>query len=115
MTIDRTNLYAVLGLTSHATQEQVRHAYRALLRKHHPDTRDLGDPVQATNADAALQHVIAAYAVLGDPDRRAAYDQTLEPRRTTAPDPARRPLRTPGADSHQSPIQAGPVRWHRWP
>lgn len=44
MTVDRPSLYTVLGLTPQATPDQVKHAYRALLRKHHPDTRPLGNP-----------------------------------------------------------------------
>jgi curved DNA-binding protein CbpA len=82
MSTERAEPYAVLGLHAEATPEQVRHAYRGLVRRHHPDTR--GAPT--TRADACapvdgateeLERVLAAYAVLGDPARRAAYDLRL--------------------------------------
>ncbi len=100
---ERSDLYAVLGLPPTATQGEITHAYRDLLRRHHPDTRESSaDP---TAADAALQDVLAAYAVLGEPDCRAAYD------RKRLPSP-RRPERMPG-QRPQPPIQAGPVHWQR--
>ncbi|MBA3368874.1 MAG: hypothetical protein H0T99_09465, partial [Geodermatophilaceae bacterium] len=38
-------------------QDQITHAYRGLLRQHHPDTRDLTATAQAAASDAVLQHV----------------------------------------------------------
>jgi DnaJ-class molecular chaperone len=115
MSDERTDLYAVLGLDESATQAQIRHAFRGLLRRHHPDTRVLPDSAQAKLSDAALQHALAAYAVLGDPVRRARYDQQarrhgLHPRRATATSTA--PSQA-GRGPAQPPIQAGPVHWHR--
>lgn len=114
MTRDPEGLYGVLGLTPQATQAQVRRAYRSLLRQNHPDTR----PPDEAVADATLQRASAAYAVLGDPDRRAGYDESAARQGTT-----RRSLITPVAvrrvqgfvpgGSQPSPIRAGPVRWHR--
>lgn len=108
------DLYAILGLSPQATQDQIGHAYRLLLRQHHPDTREHADPAHTGAADAALQQVLAAYTVLGDPDRRADYD------RRTTPRPARRSLarqaqtiRPAPSASWPPPIWAGPVRWHR--
>jgi preprotein translocase subunit Sec63 len=72
MTTQPTDLYAILGLNRHATQAQISHAYRSLLRRYHPDTRTTpGDPSQDAVSDAALQQVLTAYAVLRDPGRRA--------------------------------------------
>jgi curved DNA-binding protein CbpA len=78
--------YTVLGVDPTATTEQITHAYRALLRRHHPDTRAESpteqmhtDPVHAD--DARLQLVLAAYAVLRDPAQRANYDRIRAPRR----------------------------------
>ena len=76
--------YAVLGVDPTATAEQITHAYRALLRRHHPDTRAQSptdqmhaEPVHAD--DARLQLVLAAYAVLRDPAQRASYDRNRRP------------------------------------
>ena len=74
---DQPNLYAVLGVGPDASAEQITHAYRALLRRHHPDTRTNMSTHMSTNEDtddARLQLVLAAYAVLHDPAQRARYD-----------------------------------------
>lgn len=97
---ERTDLYAVLGLDPSATQRQISHAYRAMLRRHHPDTRGTREHADGAASDTALQQVLAAYAILGDPVRRAEYDRRRTP-------PRLRPIRT-----YQPPIRVGPVRWH---
>ena len=38
------DLYDVLGVPRDATQAEISHAYRTLLRRYHPDTRMPGDP-----------------------------------------------------------------------
>ncbi|OHV03461.1 J domain-containing protein [Mycobacterium talmoniae] len=97
--------YAVLGVARTATQEEITHAYRRQLRTHHPDTR-CGSVDSA--ADEGLRQILAAYALLRDPRRRAEYE------RATATDAA--PVRVtvtrvaPGQDG--PPLRAGPVRWH---
>jgi curved DNA-binding protein CbpA len=58
-----------------------------------------------------LQQVIAAYAILGDPGRRAGYDhRTIAHQTSTAPR-IRPVLRFPQTAADQPPIQAGPVHW----
>jgi curved DNA-binding protein CbpA len=112
MTADRADLYAVLGLTPRATQAQIRRAYRTLVRLHHPDLRPLGD-LDSSVSDTTLRQAIAAYAVLGDPARRAGYDHRTAPRQGDTSTSIR--VRGPRAhgNPNQPPIQAGPVRWHR--
>lgn len=114
MTTERTDLYAVLGVAPHATQAEISHAYRALLRQHHPDTRAPGDESQHALSDAALQEVLAAYTMLGDPARRADYDKETQPHPYPTTQPPQRTLHNHGALS-RSPIVAGPVHWHRAP
>ncbi len=61
--------YAVLGVSPDADEAVIRAAWKALLRKFHPDTaRDIPDAAERTRA------VNDAWAVLGDPNRRIAYD-----------------------------------------
>jgi curved DNA-binding protein CbpA len=127
--VDRADPYAVLGLTRRATQEQVRRAYRALLRRYHPDTCPAAAPADDAAATRTLQQVLAAYAILGDPGRRADYDDAhREPGTTTgtggqgrirwaAPFPSA-PCPSPPwprPERDQPPIRAGPVRWHGRP
>ena len=107
-----TDLYAVLGLLPDASTPHVSRAYRALLRQHHPDTRAVQHARQAAESDIALQQILSAYAVLGDPARRADYDRRRTPtsqRDTRQNFPAHTTHPYPTLDP---PIQAGPVRWH---
>lgn len=61
--------YDVLGVSATASAADIRHAYLDLARRHHPD-REGGDPHRMRLANEA-------WAVLGDPARRQAYDQEL--------------------------------------
>ena len=70
------NLYDVLDVPVWATTEELRAAHRRAVRTLHPDSRDASLP--AAEADAALRLVNEAWAVLGDPARRDAYDTALE-------------------------------------
>lgn len=74
-----TNLYAVLGVSSDASDTELDHAFRALARRLHPDMNP--DDADAT----AFQRVLAAYAVLRDPVARNDYDRRQPP----ATEPAR--------------------------
>ena len=112
---ERTDLYAILGLTPKATQSDITHAYRALVRRHHPDTRSPSDRPNDTTSDNALQQVLAAYIVLGDPRRRASYDQQEQIRTINAAPPAPQRRWQHHDPPDQPPIQAGPVRWHTSP
>jgi curved DNA-binding protein CbpA len=86
-------------------------AYRALVRRYHPDSRTTGDAALAVADDTKLRDVMAAYLVLGNPDRRADFD--LGNRTLTAPAvdiPVHRHTRhRPDAPS----LTAGPVYWYR--
>jgi hypothetical protein len=62
--------YAALGLSPTSEDVVIRAAYLALMRRYHPD----GNPSEV--AAARARAINAAYAVLGDPDKRAEYDQT---------------------------------------
>ena len=63
------DLYAVLGVSSAASADELRAAYRRLALEWHPDKH----PGSAA-ATARFQAVAAAYAVLGDPRLRRDYD-----------------------------------------
>jgi curved DNA-binding protein CbpA len=110
----RPDLYAILGVPPSATQAEISHAYRALLRRHHPDTRTPDDESPKVVSDTALQQVLAAYTVLHDPVRRADYDRQF----TSPGHQGRRGLQQPRdhyGEYGRPPIIAGPVRWHRAP
>lgn len=75
--------YDELGVEPGAPPAEVRRAYLALARLHHPD-RHGGDTTR-------MQALNEAWTVLGDPERRARYDRSRlrsEPRPTPAAAPA---------------------------
>lgn len=61
--------YRTLGLSRGASASQVRKAYRALAKRHHPDT--------ATGDEVAFRAVATAYEVLSDPAARRDYDDAF--------------------------------------
>jgi curved DNA-binding protein len=61
--------YDVMGVARDASQDDIKKAYRRLARKYHPDVS------KAADAEARFKEVGEAYAVLKDPEKRAAYDQ----------------------------------------
>ncbi len=62
--------YEVLGVDRSATQDDIKAAFRKLAAKHHPD-RNPGDD----GAHERFKQVNAAYQILSDPQRRAAFDR----------------------------------------
>jgi curved DNA-binding protein CbpA len=102
MSRDDPDLYAVLGITPDASQVQIAHAYRRLVRAHHPDLHPEVD-------SAALAAAVTAAAILRDPARRAAYDRSRRPTREQQPFAPQ-----PVVQRHRSvpDIRPGPVRWH---
>jgi hypothetical protein len=71
--------YEILGVPPSASADEVKRAYHRMAREHHPDVGvgGSGDPMVEVNA---------AWAVLGDPLSRRAYDRQLA-RRTGATEP----------------------------
>lgn len=65
-----TDLYATLGVSKSASEEEIRKAYRQLARQHHPDVNP-GKP----EAEDKFKAVAAAYDVLSHKDKRALYDE----------------------------------------
>jgi curved DNA-binding protein CbpA len=110
MTDPPNDPYAVLGVAPDASQAQISSAYRAGLRRHHPDTRDADEDAAA--ADAALAQTIAAYLLLADAGTRAEHDRRH--RRATARPVQVSVVRPERIDPPREPlIKVGPVRWQR--
>ena len=64
------DLYARLGLTSSASTEEIKKAYRKLARKWHPDLNP-GNP----EAEENFKQIAGAHEVLSDPEKRKLYDE----------------------------------------
>src|SRR5215472_13648981 len=61
--------YEVLGVAKTASEAEIKKAFRALAKKHHPD-KHAGDAA----AQKRFQAISGAYDILGDKDKRAQYD-----------------------------------------
>ncbi|HRI66726.1 MAG TPA: J domain-containing protein [Polyangium sp.] len=62
--------YDVLGVTRTATQDEIKSAFRKLAAQHHPD-KNPGDD----GAQQRFKEINAAYQILSDPQKRAAFDR----------------------------------------
>ncbi|HXG12868.1 MAG TPA: DnaJ domain-containing protein [Gemmataceae bacterium] len=64
------NYYELLGVSVNASAEELRAAYRRLVKLTHPD-------VSGANTTQQFQQVQQAWEVLRDPEQRRRYDATL--------------------------------------
>lgn len=65
--------YKTLQVDPEAEDEVIAAAYRRLARKYHPDTA--ADSGASADASARMAALNAAWEMIGDPDRRAAFDR----------------------------------------
>jgi len=61
--------YDALGVSRDASQDKIKSAYREKAREYHPDASD------HENAQEKFKEIQEAYDVLGDEEKREAYDQ----------------------------------------
>ena len=66
----RPDHYKTLGVDKKASADEIKKAYRKLARQYHPDT-NAGDK----KAEERFKQISEAHDVLGDPDKRKAYDR----------------------------------------
>jgi curved DNA-binding protein CbpA len=97
--------YAVLGVATTASQDEITHAYRRKLRALHPDIR--GSTPADPAADEQLRRIMAAYAVLRDSARRAAFDRTARPRASVGHTDRKSP-----SGPVRIPVRHGRPRWN---
>ncbi len=78
------SLYDALGVPKTADADAIRKAYRKLARKHHPDVNP-----DDKKSEEAFKRVSAAYEVLSDDKKRAAYDEFGDAALASGFDPAK--------------------------
>jgi curved DNA-binding protein CbpA len=89
------NLYEILGTSPEASPDAIERAWKAQLRRWHPDCApDKGWIVEATRQAALIN---AAHDVLADPVERAAYDRCHSTQRGAQPVAAAAPADAPWA------------------
>jgi len=68
-----TDLYKILQVPRYASQEEIKRKYHHLAKIHHPDSGGDGE---------IFMHIQSAYAVLGDVDKRSAYNEEKREKET---------------------------------
>eukprot|EP00571_Detonula_confervacea_P009412 CAMPEP_0172327092 /NCGR_PEP_ID=MMETSP1058-20130122/58569_1 /TAXON_ID=83371 /ORGANISM="Detonula confervacea, Strain CCMP 353" /LENGTH=353 /DNA_ID=CAMNT_0013044035 /DNA_START=47 /DNA_END=1108 /DNA_ORIENTATION=+ len=68
------NYYDILGVGKHATEEELRKAYKKMAVKWHPDKHASKTDAQKNEAEEKFKQMAEAYDVLSDEEKRAVYD-----------------------------------------
>lgn len=117
------NHYEVLGVEREATRKEIRNAFVALSKKHHPDSNP--DPhSRAIGNSQAFVEVSEAYHTLSNPKQRAQYDSELmvaETYRTQyeqrfyrgSNGPFKQPFRSQGTDEYTH-YSTGGGHWYQY-
>ncbi len=69
--VNTTTLYSVLGIQRTATDEEIKSAYRRMVKQWHPDV------CKEPNAKEMFIKIKEAYEILNNPNQRAKYDAGL--------------------------------------
>lgn len=75
--------YEILGVRKTASADEIKNAYKKLVKKYHPDVY-VGDK---TFAEKKIKEINEAYDVLSNPEQKREYDNLINPQTTTSYDP----------------------------
>jgi molecular chaperone DnaJ len=67
--MNKRDYYEILGISKSSSPDEIKSAFRRLARQYHPDVN------KETDAEERFKEINEAYAVLGDVEKRAAYDR----------------------------------------
>jgi molecular chaperone DnaJ len=67
--MEKRDYYEVLGVPKGSSKQEIKSAYRRLVKEYHPDRN------KAADAEGKFKEVQEAYEVLSDERKKAAYDQ----------------------------------------
>ena len=65
----KRDYYEILGVSRTASADEIKRAYRKLAKQYHPDI------YKGADAESRIKEINEAYEVLGDPQKRSAYDR----------------------------------------
>lgn len=68
------NYYEILEVDKNASDEIIKVAYKALVKKYHPD---LKEGIAKINAEDKIKQINEAYDILSNPEKKYEYDQNL--------------------------------------
>jgi len=74
----RKDLYAMLGVTSEATEAEIKSAYKKSALKWHPDRHSSKSEEEKAEAENKFKSIGEAYEVLSNPEKKARYDEGVE-------------------------------------
>ncbi|KAK7359296.1 hypothetical protein VNO77_01249 [Canavalia gladiata] len=72
--VEELSFYQLLGIPESGSLMEIKHAYKQLARKYHPDVSPPGRIEEYTKRFIQVQE---AYETLSDPTRRAMYDRDM--------------------------------------
>ena len=84
---DSKGYYAVFGVSEKASYKEIRHSYRRLARKYHPDRNS------SALAEEMIKKINGAFEVLSDETKRSQYDR-MQFDDLPEPEPAYEPAQT---------------------
>lgn len=92
--------YSVLGLPRTAGEDEVKHAFRTLAKRFHPDT-----PEGASDKGRRFKDLSIAYEILGDAKKRRAYDRgEIDAHGNPRPGYVQRPDPEPEVEAVDEPV-----------
>jgi curved DNA-binding protein CbpA len=103
--------YTVLGIPETATQDEIKRAYRELIRRLHPDKFPGASPYWKLAVEEKSKKIIEAYHALSDSTQRSFYDQQLalcRQQHAPSPPPPPRATTTSPPRTYTSTANPGP-------
>lgn len=114
------NYYEVLGISSTATQDEIKKRYRFLAKRWHSDPNRVNEESENREyAEEKLKEINQAHDVLKDPIKRAAYDRDLrlkaeqERRAAEEQEQRRAEEQRRGEENEQTPPEPIDAEWER--
>lgn len=74
----RKDYYKILGISTAASSEEIKKAYRKRAMDHHPDRHSHSSDEERREQEVKFKEVGEAYAILSDPTKKMRYDNGMD-------------------------------------